>query len=214
MEKKELIKKLKERVKKNGKRIDHLTYAFLRNKPYVLLERKNDEDSHNVIGLHSSLKSISYNIAYLILEESGMKYPKNTESYEVERKLFVETTISAMKWLLQKYSDLPYKEGDKLYTVTRQDLIPGSQAVQAMHASHEFAVQHTEEFLRWQKESNYLAFLSIANEDALKELIKVLDTYEVKYSVFREPDLDNTITAVAFERKGRIFCASFKLALS
>lgn len=37
------------------------------------------------------------------------------------------------------------------------------------------------------------------NEDALKHLIHKLQKNNIKYSIFREPDLGNEITAIAIE---------------
>lgn len=86
----------------------------------------------------------------------------------------------------------------KLTTVTRRDLSPGYQSVQSTHAGILFIFEHPEISQIWHKDP-YLAQLSAKNEDALKHLILKLEKNQIKYSVFREPDLNNEITAIAIE---------------
>jgi hypothetical protein len=42
-------------------------------------------------------------------------------------------------------------------------------------------------------------FLTVANEQELYKLIEKADYKGIKYTIFREPDIQNEITAVAFE---------------
>jgi len=51
----------------------------------------------------------------------------------------------------------------------------------------------------WHKQSNYLVFLTVADEEQLIKLISKAILMGIKHTVFREPDLDDQITAVAFE---------------
>ena len=88
---------------------------------------------------------------------------------------------------------------EKLRVVSRRDLSLPVQAVQSGHAAIDFQHQHPEEAREWQKKSNYLAFLTVANEADLIKLITKAILTGIKHTVFREPDLDNQITAVAFE---------------
>ena len=88
---------------------------------------------------------------------------------------------------------------EKLRVVTRRDLQLRTQAVQSGHAAIDFIFQHPVEASNWHKESNYLAFLTVADEAELIKLISRAILGGIKHTVFREPDLDNQITAVAFE---------------
>jgi hypothetical protein len=73
------------------------------------------------------------------------------------------------------------------------------QAVQSGHATIQFQYDYPEIAKEWYNKSNILVYLSVENEDALKHLIYKLEKNHIKYSVFREPDLDNQITAIAIE---------------
>ena len=44
-----------------------------------------------------------------------------------------------------------------------------------------------------------MVFLTVANEEELYKLIDKADSRGIKYTVFREPDIQNEITAIAFE---------------
>lgn len=91
------------------------------------------------------------------------------------------------------------KQTEKLRVVTRRDLPVGTQATQACHAAIDFQHEHPVEAREWQKQSNYLAFLTVADEQALIKLISKAILLGIKHTVFREPDIGNQITAVAFE---------------
>lgn len=88
---------------------------------------------------------------------------------------------------------------EKLRVVTRRDLPIAYQAVQAGHAAIDFQHEHPEIAKEWQTKSNYLAFLTVADEAQLIKLITKAVLTGIKHTVFREPDIDNQITAVAFE---------------
>jgi len=62
-----------------------------------------------------------------------------------------------------------------------------------------FQYEHPELAEKWYKESNYLIYLSVENESELKQLIHKLQQSNLKYSVFRESDIDNQITAICIE---------------
>jgi len=68
-----------------------------------------------------------------------------------------------------------------------------------MHAAIDFQHEHSETSKEWQTTSNYLAVLTVSDEEALIKLIDKAIKSDIKHTVFREPDLNNEITAVAFE---------------
>ena len=116
------------------------------------------------------------------------------------------------------------KMGKKLFLVTRADLPPGQQAVQAAHALAEFMIRHATESQRWHSGSNTLVMLAVPNEKALVKLFekalpiskRVFPFKDPLCSIFHEPDRNNEATAIAlapllqFER----LCQKLPLALA
>lgn len=107
-------------------------------------------------------------------------------------------------------------ENSKLIVVTRRDLIPGSQSVQASHALIKFIFEHSEISKEWYNTSEYLVKLSVNNQEELLELAEKLRWKEILFSEFREPDLDNELTAIALEptNRARRVVSSMPLLLS
>ncbi len=71
--------------------------------------------------------------------------------------------------------------------------------MQSAHAAIDFQHAHPIEATDWQTNSNYLALLTVANEEELYKLIDKATFKGIKYTIFREPDINNEITAIAFE---------------
>lgn len=86
-----------------------------------------------------------------------------------------------------------------LYVITRRDLFPGYQGVQSQHALAEFAFQYPEEFNTWRRESNYLSWLSVEDEDDLKKLAIKIGRADIKLVAFFEPDVQYQMMAIAVE---------------
>lgn len=99
--------------------------------------------------------------------------------------------------------------------VTRADLSAGYQAVQSAHAAIQFNFEHADISRQWFEQSNYLGLLSVNNEFELHQLIERAVAQDIKLSVFREPDVDNEVTAIALEpgAKTKKLCSNLKLAL-
>ena len=87
----------------------------------------------------------------------------------------------------------------KLIVITRRDLPLPYQAVQAAHAAVQFQYEHPELAKNWYHNSNYLIFLTTENEDELKKFIDKANSNNIQLSIFREPDINNQITAIALE---------------
>lgn len=88
---------------------------------------------------------------------------------------------------------------EKLRVVSRRDISIGYQATQGAHSLVQFQYEHPVKASAWYKQSNYLAFLTVTNEEELEKLIRKAEAKGITHSVFREPDIGNEITAVAFE---------------
>lgn len=91
------------------------------------------------------------------------------------------------------------KSNQKLYVVTRRDLSTGAQAVQGMHALVEFCLEYPSLAKRWHDKSNYLCFLSVADEQELQELADVAHENYIIRECFYEPDLNDSLTAVVLD---------------
>jgi peptidyl-tRNA hydrolase len=87
--------------------------------------------------------------------------------------------------------------------------------VQSIHAGIQFIFEHPEYAESWYKQSNYLGFLSVSNESELLELIEKARQLDIKISIFREPDIENQITAIALapSPKTKKLCSNLPLAL-
>lgn len=97
----------------------------------------------------------------------------------------------------------------------RNDLSPGLQAAQAVHAAVEFCVSDPETAARWHRESNFLVVVSVADEFALAALLRQAGDAGVQAHPVREPDIGDELTAIAFEpgAGARKLCAELPLAL-
>jgi hypothetical protein len=84
---------------------------------------------------------------------------------------------------------------DKLYVVTRKDLSNGCQIVQTAHAVANFFLQRPYDAGSWCKTSNVLVVLEV---DTYHQLLELTQTSEAQLTYFREPDLCDEMTAVAF----------------
>lgn len=88
---------------------------------------------------------------------------------------------------------------NKLVVITREDLKPGQQAVQSGHAVTEFIFNNISKAISWYKNSNYLVYLSVKDENCLKMYSQLFNEYSLTHSSFYEPDLNNELTAIAVE---------------
>jgi len=93
--------------------------------------------------------------------------------------------------------------------VTRADLPPAAQAVQAAHAALAFAVTHPGHAAAWSRAGGFLILLAAPDEAALHDL--AARAAGCPAAAFREPDLGGALTAVAVHGAGRL-CARYPLA--
>lgn len=87
----------------------------------------------------------------------------------------------------------------RLYVVVRQDIDPGYQIAQSLHAFREFVHYFPEIEKNWYQTSNTIIIKGIANERELLHLGQKAIRQNIKFATFREPDLGDQLTAVAFE---------------
>jgi len=91
------------------------------------------------------------------------------------------------------------KKCKHLYVVTRRDMTPGYQGVQSQHALAEFACAYPVIFRQWHRQSNYLCWLSVQDEKALRTFARVALGKHLHVVPFFEPDVDFEMTAFAVE---------------
>lgn len=85
----------------------------------------------------------------------------------------------------------------RLYVLINNQLSPVYGCVQGGHAVAQYLLDHPKQ--EWNNQ--YLIYV-YADVEKWK---KKFDFYKIDYSMFREPDLDNTLTALAVEDEGRMF---------
>lgn len=71
--------------------------------------------------------------------------------------------------------------------------------MQSAHAAINFVFENNSRAGPWFSDSNYLVMLSVENELELEKLINKCARKNLIHTIFREPDLDNSITAIAIE---------------
>jgi peptidyl-tRNA hydrolase len=101
----------------------------------------------------------------------------------------------------------------KLYIVTRSNLPAGARAAQSCHALRAFSEKHPEIDRLWYKTSNNLVVLEAPDEQSLYALHLRARTQGIPHAVFREPDFDNAITALALSPEARKLVSNLPLAL-
>jgi len=88
--------------------------------------------------------------------------------------------------------------------------------VQSIHAAIQFAMEYPDTNKEWFEKSNYLGFLSVATERELLGLAEKANSLGIECSIFREPDIENQVTAIALApgSKTKKLCSDLKLALN
>ena len=81
----------------------------------------------------------------------------------------------------------------KLFIIVHKDLTPSQMAVQAGHAVAEYLLHS--HFSRWKNET--LIYLGVKDLRKLHQLKYKFERDGITYTEFREPDLNNELTAIA-----------------
>lgn len=93
----------------------------------------------------------------------------------------------------------------RLYVIVRQDLSPGLQAAQAVHAAIGFALKHPGLL------AETVILVGVPCEPDLEEVLRWL-TGRAHFAV-REPDLSGSLTAIAVEPAAGDLCRGLPLLL-
>jgi len=94
--------------------------------------------------------------------------------------------------------------------------LPGQQLAQSVHAAFQFSKEHPNIAINWMKKSNFICILQIKNEEQLANLTIKAINHNLAYSEFREPDYNNSLTAITIEpgQKTKELVKNLRLALS
>ena len=87
-------------------------------------------------------------------------------------------------------------ENKYMYIIVRKDISPEQQSVQAIHAS----IESTRKFCKESEkdwEHPHIVLCGVKNENSLLSAILRLEKHCIPFEIFREPDLNNEITAIA-----------------
>jgi len=89
----------------------------------------------------------------------------------------------------------------KLYVIVRKDLSPSQRAVQAGHAVAEFLLRGP--FSRWS--NGTLVYLGVKGLNQLENLKYKLQSLDIQFTEFREPDIGDQVTAIATDQHCEYF---------
>ena len=93
---------------------------------------------------------------------------------------------------------------ERIYTITRKDISQAQKAVQSAHAATQYLIDHSPHTEgKWNNGS--IICLELGSEKSLKKWMRKLEDRGIKFSYFREPDMNHEITAIAALDKGDIF---------
>jgi hypothetical protein len=114
-------------------------------------------------------------------------------------------------------NDTIQEDNVKLYVlINRKNLSLVQAGVQASHAIAEYGYQYANslEYRTWVRDHKTLIFLE-ASEKEMLEVSEYFERHGMTFSKFFEPDLNNLLTAIAFQplksKDGKIIFGSFKL---
>jgi peptidyl-tRNA hydrolase len=97
----------------------------------------------------------------------------------------------------------------------RKDLPPGAMLAQSCHVAFRFATEWRCATNDWLDTSEYICILATENETELLELWQRAQQLEIPSESFREPDYNDSLTAIALApgEKSKKLCSNLPLAL-
>jgi len=105
----------------------------------------------------------------------------------------------------------------RMYVLVNREVLPLVHAgVQGAHATHTFVWEHRDHpaTKKWCEEDKTLLFLN-GNKGDMQTLMAYCDKSGIKYSKFIEPDMNDELTAVAFQpmtkTEGAVLFGKYKL---
>lgn len=83
--------------------------------------------------------------------------------------------------------------------ITRQDISPGLQTAQSIHAVAGYALDYPKKFKKW--DNGYVIVLAVENETELINFANCMEDGSITHFMFHEHDLNYEPTAIAFLEK-------------
>lgn len=167
---------------------------YIRDDETIIRLIKNDMIMHakkydEIISMKLSIKDISTHLIVALAElhaNAELFGGIESESFKIKFKRLEKLG----KKLCYQLFDHSY-----MYVIIRNDLNNAQKAVQGMHA----AIESTREFIKPDHIHPSLVLCIVKNESKLKKVIQELHDNKIKIKTFREPDLNDSITAIATE---------------
>lgn len=98
------------------------------------------------------------------------------------------------------------KNPNRIYTITRKDIETNEQkTIQSMHAGGKYITEHEPHRKGLWDGNDSMIALELGSEKSLKKWIKKLEEKGIAFSLFKEPDMDYAITAIAALDTGELF---------
>tara|TARA_R110000868_G_scaffold16222_1_gene73221 strand:- start:573 stop:872 length:300 start_codon:yes stop_codon:yes gene_type:complete len=94
----------------------------------------------------------------------------------------------------------------RLFVLVNNELPLAYQGVQAGHAVAQWLIDHPNQ--TWN--NSYLIYLGVSEQELHRWMYK-LQTREMDFTIFREPDIDNDITAIACQADDHKLFRNLKL---
>lgn len=85
-----------------------------------------------------------------------------------------------------------------MYVVVHGELTHGQQLAQSAHAVADVAVKFPQRFRDWHTSSQYIVVLQTQDSSALEKLLHRAYEKDIEVAAFREPDLGDELTSLAF----------------
>lgn len=88
----------------------------------------------------------------------------------------------------------------RMYSLVLRQLTPIQKGVQTTHGVVEYANNYscTPEYRQWAEHDKTLIMLDGGTAPRLNNIIEILKDYNIRFSTFQEPDLNNLTTSICF----------------
>ena len=95
----------------------------------------------------------------------------------------------------------------RMYVLVLRHLSPIQKGIQAAHAITEYANVHgaTDQYKEWSRVDKTLVLLDVPSTDDFEDVMNDFIELGIKFAVFKEEDMGNTMTALCFIADDRVY---------